>query len=177
MLLIGETNTGKSVLIDKLTDNLVKSLSRQELQFVLLDMTGVDFWKLRDEHQEHILCDIKFHSQTGLAMLEELAEMVEERAKSNPEQLIMILIEECDIALLDQERFDTAVMRINKSAQLANIKLIYSTSRPGPNEVSGKLAQSFDLILAGKLERVYRDRLELPVPHDLGQYDFTVTER
>lgn len=177
MLLIGQTGTGKSILVDKLLERLVAAHKPQDLRFVLLDMTGVDFWDLRVKHPHYIDSDIKFASEPALAMLEHLANMSEIRVTSTGNfPALYVLIEECDMAALDQKRFEKAVITINKNAKAARMKLIFSTSRPSSDIVSGELAGSFDLILAGHLVRVDRDRLELPVPKDLGQFDFTVTE-
>lgn len=91
-------------------------------------------------------------SEKGLDVLDELAELAVKRAENNAEDpLLLIYIEECDMAMLDQQRFDTALITINTHAIEANIKLLFSTSRPSPDVISKKLLESFDLILAGEL--------------------------
>ncbi len=178
LLLLGQTGTGKTVLVDKLITGLVNSHTADELKFELLDMTGVDFWLLRDHYPNYVSSDLKYYAEPALATLEYLAEMSSVRKDSRGvEQLLFVMIEECNMSILDQARFDNAVVTINRNARDANMKLLYSTSRPGPKEVSGKLSQSFDLILAAELSREDRDRLELPVADNLSRYDFTVTER
>lgn len=176
LLLIGQTGCGKSVLEDKLIKLVVNGHTPRDLQFVLLDMTGVDFWYLRETKPNYILADIKYLAEPSLAMLEYIADQSVSWAANQVSKMTYILIEECDIAIIDQERFDNALIKLNRNAKAANIKIIYSTSCPAPNRVSGRLARSFDLILAGELQRIDRDRLELPVSRPLEKYEFTVTE-
>ena len=178
MLLIGQTGTGKSVLVDKYIERLLKSHAPDKLKFILLDMTGVDFDRLREKHQEYIQEDIKFDSGKGLDVLEVTAHLAEERANSNDkEPLLVLLIEECDMAAIDQEHFDSLLIRINKVASSANMKIIYSTSRPAQDVVSRKLIESFDLILAGTLAEPDYKILGIQKPEEHPAYDFVVTQR
>lgn len=178
LLLVGMSGTGKSVLEDRLIDRLVKEHERFELQFALLDMTGVDFWDLRKKHPEYILSDLKFFAGPGLSLLEHFADMSDSRAESpSGHSLIIIMIEECDMASFDHERFVDSVVRINNNAKDANMKLIYSTSRPGEIEVPKDLLHSFELILAGELAPFDYANLELLVPDHLGRFEFAVHDR
>ena len=178
MLLIGQSGTGKSVLVDKYIERLLKSHTPDKLKFILLDMTGVDFEQLREKHQVYIQEDVKFDSGKGLDVLEVTAHLAEERANSNDkEPLIVLLIEECDMAAVDQEHFDSLLIRINKAASSANMKVIYSTSRPAPDVVSRDLLESFDLILAGTLSEVDYENLGINKPKEHPSYDFVVTQR
>ncbi len=97
MLLVGQTGTGKTVLEDKYIERLLKSYTSDKLQFILLDMTGVDFGQLRDNHPDYIKEDVSFDSGKGLDVLEVTAHLAEERATSgSKEPLLVLLIEECD---------------------------------------------------------------------------------
>ncbi len=178
MFLTGQTGSGKSVLQDKLIDSLVKAKRPSDLQFVLLDMTAVDFTDLREKHSNYILKYTAVNPDEGLDTLDEMAELSNERASgsiSNP--LIFICIEECDMAVTDQDRFDNAVMQINRNAHKANMKLIYSTSRPGADAVSKQLLDSFDLIVAGQLasDKDY-DYLGVPKASNNEPYSFTIVD-
>ncbi len=178
LLLVGQTGTGKSVLEDKYIERLLKSYTSDKLKFILLDMTGVDFYKLRDNHKEYIQEDVQFDSDKGLDVLEATAQLAEDRATSNvKEPMIVLLIEECDMAAADQEHFDSLLIRINKVAPAANMKVIYSTSRPAPDVVSRKLLDSFDLILAGTLVEADYKYLGVEQPTIHEPYDFVVTPR
>lgn len=165
MLLVGQTGSGKSVLEDKLLTRIIAAHNPQTLQFVLIDMIGVDFEDLRQNHQDLIQTDIKFESDKGLDKLDELAQLSDERIKNDDNQpQIFICIEECDLAVADQARFDKAVMTINKNAKAANLKLIYSTSRIGEQTISKQLMGSFDLILVGLLASEETEEF-IGVPH------------
>ena len=178
LLLVGQTGTGKSVLEDKYIERLLKSYKPDKLQFILLDMTGVDFYQLRDSHKEYIKEDVQFDSDKGLDVLEVTAQLAEDRAASNTkEPLIVLLIEECDMAAVDQEHFDSLLIRINEVASSANMKVIYSTSRPAPDVVSRRLLESFDLILAGTLVESDYKNLGINKPENHPKYDFVVTQK
>ena len=81
------------------------------------------------------------------------------------------------MAFTDQSRFDNAVIKINKHAKQANIKLVYSTSRPSPKTISMKLLDSFDLIVVGDLAND-RDYTYLGVPKNINlpPYSFMIVE-
>ena len=178
LLLIGQTGTGKSVLVDKYIERLIKSYTPDKLKFILLDMTGVDFDQLRENHQDYIQEDIKFDSGKGLDVLEVTAHHAEARANStDKEPLLVLLIEECDMAAVDLEHFDSLLIRINKVASSANMKVVYSTSRPAPDVVSRNLLESFDLILAGTLTEADYKNLGIKKPKEHPSYDFVVTQK
>lgn len=178
LLLVGQTGTGKSVLVDKYIERLINSHTPDKLKFILLDMTGVDFELLRENYQNYIQEDIKFDSGKGLDVLEVTAHHAEERANSTEkEPLLVLLIEECDMAAVDQEHFDSLLIRINEVASSANMKVIYSTSRPAPDVVSRNLLKSFDLILAGTLSETDYKNLGIKKPEEHSSYDFVVTQK
>ena len=178
MFLTGQTGSGKSILQDKLIDNLVSSNTPKTLQFVLLDMTGHDFQDLRENHNEFIRKYIAFISEEGLDVIEEMVILSGQRIDSSiNEPQIFICIEECDIACLDQKRFDNAVIKINQNAKKANMKLIYSTSSPRTDVISKQLMSSFDLIVAGQLmNKSDYAYLGVPIIKDTEQYSFTVVD-
>ena len=177
MLLVGMTGTGKSYLLDRLITDMVNAHKPNTLQFILLDMTYGNFGYLRKEKSEFVK-SYENNPEKGLNILDDMAQLAKERSKSNSSQpLIFICIEECDMAALDQARFDKAVMTINQNAKAANMKLVYSTSSPRVSVVSRELQDSFDLTLAGKLSSSYDyEMLGVPEPRPHDYYDFVVKQ-
>lgn len=178
MFLTGQSGSGKSVLQDKLIDGLVKGHTPETLQFVLIDMTAVDFEDLRKKHNEFVQKYVAINSEEGLSVLEEMAKLSQVRIDDSvTKPLIFICIEECDMAFIDPPRFENAVMEINANAKQANMKLIFSTSRPAPDVISKQLMDSFDLIVAGQLasdaDHVY---LGVPKIENLEPYSFTIID-
>lgn len=178
LLLVGQSGTGKSVLEDRYIERLLKAFTPNELQFILLDMTGVDFSQLRESHSDYIQTDVTFDATKGLGVLEQTTELAEQRAsKATEEPLLVLLIEECDMAATDQQRFDSLLIRINRVAATANIKVIYSTSRPAPNVLSQALLASFDLILAGQLVDADYAYLGIQKPELHKPFEFIVSSK
>ena len=81
------------------------------------------------------------------------------------------------MAALDQKRFDGALMKINGIAKEANVKVIFSTSRPAPDVLSKSLISSFDVILAGNLVDSDYGYLGIQKPQEHNRYDFLVTTK
>lgn len=178
ILLVGMTASGKSYLLDRLIEDLTGAHTPESLQFVILDMTMVDFGFLRRKRPEFLRTH-ENNPEKALDVLDEMAQLARERStKKNPQPLLFICIEECDMAALDQVRFDTAVIDINKHAKKANMKLVYSTSSPRDSVVSRELQHSFDLTLAGKLNSSFDyEMLGVPEPKPHNMYDFVVVQQ
>lgn len=178
MFLTGQTGSGKSVLQDKLIERLVKGHSPESLQFVLLDMTSADFDDLRENHKAFIRDYVALDSTKGLSVLEEMAELSQVRiSEAIKKPLIFICIEECDMAFIDPPRFENAIMEINANAKQANMKLIFSTSRPAPDVISKRLMKSFDLIVAGQLASdADHEYLGVPRSQNAEAYSFTIID-
>jgi hypothetical protein len=68
-------------------------------------------------------------------------------------------------------------MKINRFAKLANMKLIFSTSRPSPDVITPDFRDSFDLILSGTLASEY-DEMNIGIPDatSSSRYEFIVKE-
>lgn len=178
MFLTGQTGSGKSVLQDKLIDGLVTGHTPESLQFVVLDMTAVDFADLREKHKEFVQKYVAIDSEEGLRVLEEMAELSKVRIhESITKPLIVICIEECDMAFTEPPRFENALMKINANAKQANMKLIFSTSRPSPDVISKQLLGSFDLIVAGQLASdADHEYLGAPKSQNMEPYSFTIID-
>ncbi len=153
MLLLGETGSGKTYLVKSLLRRMEAAMSPDKFKYVLFDLKQVEFSLDSPDgaRSEYLYWDVIIDPDEGLDKLEELARLSSERVTlDNKDPMIFIYIEECDMAALDQERFDAAVIAINQNAKAANMKLVYSTSRPGADVVSEKLTKSFDLTLRGE---------------------------
>lgn len=175
IFIAGATGSGKSYLVHKLVDRLQTALSPDEVKFVFFDLKQVEF---RDTNKDYLYEEVIFDPEVGLQKLDDLAQLSEERIKKDIKKpLIFIYIEECDMAAVDQKRFDAAVIKINHKAKDASMKLVYSTSRPAPNVVSKELLASFDLIMAGQLaSSVDAKHLGVPYSEKLDRYSFLVSQ-
>lgn len=175
LFIAGATGSGKSYLVHKLIDQLKSAQSPQEVSFALFDLKYVEFTDFEKDYQYF---DVVNDPNEGLDKLDRLAELSLERAKNHTHKpMIFIYIEECDMAAVDQKRFDKAVITINKYAKDANMKLVYSTSRPAPDVVSKKLLASFDLLLVGQLaSKVDAKHLGVPYSEKLDRYSFLVSQ-
>ena len=68
-------------------------------------------------------------------------------------------------------------IEIIKNAKKANIKLIYSTSRPAVTMISSRLLQTFDLVLTGQLASSDdAEYLGVPYIQKMDQYSFLVSQ-
>jgi hypothetical protein len=185
IFLTGQTGVGKSEFVRRYMRRIEGAYSPDEMRYVIFDLKRVEF-STHFAHdgapnkdgakQEYLYRDVILDPILGLDVLEELAELAENRVKEAITQpFIFIYIEECDMALIDQERFSKAVTAINKYARQTNMKLIYSTSRPGPDVIPKSLLDSFDLIIAGELASdTDYEYLGVPKPKDWEQFSFIV---
>ncbi len=179
MLLIGQSGSGKSYLAHKLIDRFTTAYSPNDLKLALFDMKQVEFVRPEDVKPEYLLFDVVIDPEAGLGNLEELVDSAKARiTEGTKSPLVFIYIEECDMAALDHARFERALTTLNKLAKDANMKIVYSTSHSSPNIVSDKLAESFELILAGELQDIDRARLNITDETvGLEKYSFLVKER
>lgn len=174
-LVVGHTGSGKTEFVRQLIERLQEAQSTEEVKFVIFDMKVVEF---SDTNKDYLYCDVITDPDTGLVKLDELAELAIQCSESGTNKpQIFIYIEECDIAAVDQKRFNKAVITINNNALKANMKLIYSTSRPSPDVVSKELIESFDLILAGTLASTADERY-LGIPNGMSTklHEFVVKD-
>lgn len=148
-LIIGQTGSGKSEMVRKLIDMHQSAQSPDEVRFALFGLKQVEF---NNTDTDYLYCDVIKDPVIGLEKIDELAELSVERINNGiTKPMLFIYVEECDMAAIDQKRFDKAVISINTNAKSSNMKLIYSTSRPSPDVVSKELIASFDLIITGHL--------------------------
>ena len=178
IFLTGKTGSGKTEFARKLINNYENAYTPKEMQYVIFDLKMVEFVGKDDCTPEYLYFSIITDSNYGLEKLEELAAIAKARTTLKNKPILFIYIEECDMAYLDQQRFDNSVITINEHAKQANIKLIYSSSRVSPDTISKKLLKSFDLILAGKLnnDEAYA-YLGIPKAKNLPPYSFTIIDK
>ena len=186
VLLVGQTGSGKTELVRQLIRRLESAYSPNEMKYVIYDLKCCEFYthgingemNLNGAKEEYLYTSVRSGTPAGFDYLDELAVLAKNRAaQENPTPMLFIYIEECDLAATDQARFDKAVITINRHAKQANMKLIYSTSRPAPDVVSKEIIASFDLILSGSIHsRVDAKHLGIPYRNNVDPYSFLVTQ-
>lgn len=133
LLLTGSTGTGKSIFHNYIYKQLVAENLSEEIGFIFLDMTRVDFciWK------SPYISKIETDAGKAIAMLEQLA-----KEEASATRHTIVQIEECDIFVNFTERAENAVRVL--LANRSDVTLIYSTSRPGGNALSPNLLALID---------------------------------
>lgn len=150
-LLVGQTGSGKSYLVHSIIEKLHNRYSSEELKYALFDLKIAEFQlKHEDYKPEYLLFDVVKDPQTTLEKLDSLSGIADARASDGvTEPRIVIYVEECDAAMVDQARFDKAVMNIVEKGRKANMTIIYSTSRPATDCISDELIRSFGKAIVG----------------------------
>lgn len=185
-LLIGQTGSGKSELVRQYIRRLEKAYTPEKMQYVIYDLKQVEFLthlvngQVNEEgaKEEYLYSPLRTGLPEDMDFLEDLANLAEIRSKAKDTYpMLFIYIEECDMAIQYPLRFHTAVMKINRFAKLANMKLIFSTSRPSPDVITPDFRDSFDLILSGTLASEY-DEMNIGIPGatSSSRYEFIVKE-
>lgn len=186
-LIVGQTGSGKTELVRGYIRRLEKAFTPDKMKYVIFDLKQVEFSATFADGSrnndgakaEYLLVPVMHGLDKDMDYLEELAKLSEKRSsEDSPSPLIFIYIEECDMAYDYRDRFFTAVKTINKNAAKANMKLIFSTSRPARDDVvSEDFIQSFDLVLAGTLASTADEiTVGLPGATKLRPYEFAVRE-
>lgn len=153
-LVVGQTGSGKTKLVRQYIRRLEQAFTPEQMKYVIYDLKVVEFDPKWDggAKQEYLYTLVRTGKPEDMDYLEELAQLAEKRAtEEEPQPMIFIYIEECDLAVQYPDRFHDAVIIINTNAKRANMKLIFSTSRPSPDIITPDFRDSFDLILSGNL--------------------------
>ena len=90
--------------------------SSEEIGFIFLDMTRVDFFNW---NSKYLLKPIEVDPKKAINVLSDFAE--EESHK-----IVFIHIEECDMVFVDRELLERALDKLRKKN---NVYIVYSTSR------------------------------------------------
>lgn len=179
-LVVGETGTGKTELVRQYMRRLEQAFTPDQMKYVIYDLKVVEFdpnWE-GGAKQEYLYGPIRTGNPEDMDYLEELGQLAEKRAtEEEPQPMIFIYIEECDLAAQYPGRFHDAVIKINANAKRANMKLMFSTSRPSPDITPVDFRDSFDLILRGILASEADEKtLGMPGATNLNYYEFIVKE-
>lgn len=116
VLLAGQTGAGKSVFHSNLYKKLTENHSPEQLGFLFLDMTAIDF---NDWLSEYLIRPVIHSPKEAIRALHELADL-------KLDKKIFVHIEECDMVYEDRKGMEDA---LDKLRSLKNIYVVYSTSR------------------------------------------------
>lgn len=144
-LLCGETGTGKSVFHNYLYKKLMEQNSPNEVSFIFMDMTRVDFvsW-----NNQYMVMPTIVDANKAIETLEKLS-----TEKIDENKHIFIHIEECDMFALDQKRTENAIQQLK--IKRPDIHIIYSTSSPRESVLSDDLISEADLKIVFKVASIY----------------------
>ncbi len=147
-LLVGVSGTGKSVLHNHIYQQLVKQNSPEQITFVLIDNTHVDFtmWDLKSPY---LYTPTITDQDLALDVLETLAREIE--IINTEEKHYFIHIEECNQFANEPERMKRILNKLFDSHKDNKIHLIFSTSRPAPEIITDWLLELADLKIIFKL--------------------------
>lgn len=144
IFLAGATGSGKSIFHYSMYKQLMEQNTPDELGFVFMDMTQVDFagW-----FSPYLYLPIILWTEQALNALEMLANESELRVqgKSDNKRTIVIHIEECDMMALDSHRFEQAWLSIAKHKDKNNMYIVFSTSRPSTDVFTEIIRKNTDL--------------------------------
>lgn len=179
-LVVGQTGSGKTELVRQYIRRLEQAFTPEQMKYVIYDLKVVEFnpkWE-GGAKEEYLYTPVRTGKPEDMDYLEELAQLAENRVtEEKPQPMIFIYIEECDLAVQHPARFHSAVMKINANAKRANMKLIFSTSRPSPDIITPDFRDSFDLILSGTLASEADERtMKIPGATSLQPHEFIVKE-
>lgn len=178
-LVVGQTGSGKTELVRQYIRRLEAAFTPDQMRYVIYDLKQVEFDPAYagGAKQEYLYSLIRTGKPEDMDYLEELVVLAEERAvQDHPTPFLFVYIEECDLAAQYPDRFHKAVITINNSAKDANMKLIFSTSRPSPDIITPELRDSFDLLLVGTLAS-RADEETVGARGSLTAHDFIVKEQ
>ena len=179
-LVVGQTGSGKTELIRQYIRRLEQAFTPEQMKYVIYDLKMVEFdpqWE-GGAKQEYLYTPVRTGKPEDMDYLEELALLAEKRAtEEEPQPMIFIYIEECDLAVQYPDRFHNVVMKINTNAERANMKLIFSTSRLSSDIITPHFRDSFDLILSGTLASEADEKtIGIPGAASLKLHEFIVKE-
>lgn len=132
ILLIGQTGSGKSIFHFNLYKELSEKYSSDEIGFLFLDMTRVDFCQWSSDY---LIRPTISDSYKAIDALHELAEL-------ETDKKIFVHIEEANMVYADREELESAFRKIR---QRKNIYIVFSTSRINKEYFSDWMKDFIDL--------------------------------
>lgn len=180
-LVVGQTGSGKTELVRQYIRRLEAAFTPEQMKYVIFDLKVVEFdpkWE-DGAKEQYLYSPIRTGRPEDMDYLEELAVLAKSRAGEDGESkpLIFIYIEECDMAVAFPIRFYDAIKTINRFAKQANMKLIFSTSRPSRDIIPPDFLDSFDLVLSGALaSEVDEKTVNMPGATKIQPYTFMLRE-
>jgi DNA segregation ATPase FtsK/SpoIIIE-like protein len=132
ILLAGQSGSGKSVFHNNLYKELSEKYLSDEIGFVFLDMTRVDFYNWSSDYMYR---PVTFDPVEAIQILHDLAE-------DTTDKKIFIHIEECDMVAHDRAEVERALDALRKRD---NIYILYSTSRIDQRYLSEWLKRYVDM--------------------------------
>ena len=150
ILLTGMTSSGKGITHFHLYSQLMGSHSPDELGFVFLDMTQVDFGRWPSDY---LYRPVVHGTDNGLQALEELAEesVARDEGTRDKRRGIVIHVEECDMVVKDRDRFEQALLKLVGRKGSNNMFVVFSSSRPSPSVFTKKILAVTDLKIVHQL--------------------------
>lgn len=147
VLITGETGSGKSTLVESVYSQLQSNFTSQELGFLILDMTRVEFidWK----KSPYLLSPVIYKTHDAFEAFEMALNSHDKR------KLTVIHIEECDMVIEAQERFERLWSCANS---VENMLVVFSTSRPAKNVLTDRILKDTDLKIVFKLSTAEQSR-------------------
>lgn len=143
ILLLGATGTGKSVFHFQLYKELTKQNQPEELGFIIIDNTRVDFNHFPKSHLIQRNADM----EKSIQVLEEIMEEVKERNlnQRSKDRAIFVHIEECDQFAQNYDKTVEFYKEFIRLKHDSNIYVAYSTSRPSVEVLPDWLIESADM--------------------------------
>lgn len=141
-LLLGATGTGKSVLGYHMYRQIVEQNSPDEITFVLIDNTRIEFTQW-NQKSPYLYCPDILDQDLALETLERLANKVEEI--NTGAKHYFIHIEECDLFYKDPKRLEKSLKELLKYKENSKIHITFSTSRPATDVITPWLLELTDL--------------------------------
>ncbi len=140
VLIVGETGTGKSIFALNIYGPLKLVFYPHELGFLILDMTRVEFidW----EYDSYLISPVIYQPKDAF----EAFEMALNSLDKN--KLTVIHIEECDMVIENQKRFEELW---KKASESINVLVVFSTSRPSKDVLTDQILRMTDLKVVFKL--------------------------
>ncbi|PPK73851.1 S-DNA-T family DNA segregation ATPase FtsK/SpoIIIE [Methylobacter tundripaludum] len=167
VLLAGATGSGKTVCLHSLICSLLRTQSREKLQFALIDPKGTElnvYAKLPDLFGGFVAKS----TLEAANMLDELVETMEARnrlfvemgvrdideaSKKSALPRIVVVVEELADLLMQSRELETPLVRLAQKARSTGIHLVLATQRPDAVTFSGLLRSNIPVRIALRVQK------------------------